>query len=101
MARRNLGREPEIGKRWPYKALNYVPSRQLWKFLTWKSGGNLSDPPFNLGKTLSTRFRLLIVLPEDFRQILIAFPVIQNLVQDRPDSDFLILAGDRFVGFLA
>src|SRR4051812_13721831 len=101
MARRNLGREPEIGKRWPYKALNYLPSRQLWKYLTLKSGGKLADPPFSLGKTLSGNLRLLIRLPEDFRQILIAFPVVQCLIHDLAGSEFLLLAPQNRVGFLS
>ncbi|HKP96136.1 MAG TPA: hypothetical protein VJ385_10295 [Fibrobacteria bacterium] len=101
MARRNLGREPEIGKRWPYKALNYLPSRQLWKYLTWKSGGDFAAPPFSLGKALSGRLRILIRLPEDFRQILIAFPVVQSLIQDLADSEFLFLTRQEWVGFLS
>jgi hypothetical protein len=101
MARRNLGREPEIGKRWPYKALNYLSSNQLWKYLTWKSGGEFADPPFQLGKTLSGRLRILILLPDDFQQILIAFPMIQSLIQDLPDSEFMLLTGQEWTGFLA
>ncbi|MDB5050986.1 MAG: hypothetical protein JWO30_4057 [Fibrobacteres bacterium] len=101
MARRNLGREPEIGKRWPYKALNYLSSNQLWKFLTWKSGGQLGDPPFQLGKTLSGRLRLLILLPDDFQEILVAFPVIQSLIQGLTDSEFLLLTRQHLTGFLS
>ena len=44
---------------------------------------------------------MLIVLPGDLRQILIAIPVLQCLLKDRPDSDFLLLAGEPFVGFLS
>ncbi len=101
MARRNLGREPEFGKRWPYKALNYLPSRQLWKYLTWKSGGDLGDPPFDLCKTLSGPIRLLIRLPEDFGQILVAFPVVQSLIKALSGSEILILARQDRVGFLS
>jgi hypothetical protein len=101
MARRKLGREPEIGKRWPYKALNYLPPKQLWRFLTWKSGGKLPDAPFQLGKALSNKIRLLILLPEDLQQVLTAFPVVQSLVNDLPGVDLLILAPSPMTGFLA
>ncbi len=100
MARRKLGREPEIGKRWPYKTLNYLAPNQLWKFLTWKSGGNLPDAPFQLGKVLSDKIRLLILLPEDFQQVLLAFPVVQSLINDLPGSEFLLLAPQPLAGFL-
>jgi hypothetical protein len=101
MARRKLGRDPEIGKRWPYKTLNYLPPKQLWKFLTWKSGGDLPDAPFQLGKALSDKLRMLILVPEDLQQVLVALPVVQSLVNDLPGVDLLILAPIPLTGFLA
>jgi hypothetical protein len=101
MARGNLGRNPAIGKRWPYKALNYLPSKRLWKYLTWKSGGDLSGPPFTLDKNLSGPLKILIRLPEDLQSILVAFPAVQCLVQELPESEFLFLAPQSLTGFLS
>lgn len=101
MARRNPGRTPVIGKRWPYKSLNYLPPKQLWKFLAWKSGGTLPEASFHLGKSLTEARRILIVLPEGFQEILVAFPMVQCLVQDRPGSEFLFLADQDLAGFVS
>jgi hypothetical protein len=101
MVRRNLGRAPGIGKRWPYKALDYLPPKHLWKYLAWKSDGAAPESPFQLGKALSGCRKALIVLPESFQEILVAFPVIQSLVQDRPDTQFLLLTRQDLTGFLA
>ncbi len=100
MLRRNLGRDPGIGIHWPYKSLNYLPSRQLWKYLTWKSGGSLPDQPFQLGESLTRVRRILIALPDDFQEILIAFPVVQSLVQAHPQADFLFLVDQASAGFI-
>jgi hypothetical protein len=101
MARGNPGRAPLIGSRWPYKALNYLPSKQLWKYLTWKSGGDHSGPPFTLDKNLSGPLKILIRLPEDLQSILVAFPAVQCLVQGMPQSEFLFLAPQPLTGFLS
>jgi hypothetical protein len=101
MARRNPGRTPLIGKRWPYKSLNYLPTRQLWKYLTWKSGGTQPEAPFHLGKSLSEARRILVVLPDGFQEILVAFPMVQCLVQDLPGSEFLFLTGHDLAGFVS
>ena len=100
MPRRNLGRAPGIGIRWPYKALNYLPPRQLWKYLTWKSGGQRPEPPFQLGKSLSEVRRVLIALPDDFQEILIAFPVVQCLVRALPKTEFMFLVDQDSAGFI-
>jgi hypothetical protein len=100
MPRRNLGRDPRIGIRWPYKALNYLPSNKLWKYLAWKSGGNQPDQPFQLGKALSEVGRILIALPDDFQEILVAFPVVQSLVQGLPQAEFLFLVDQQSAGFI-
>lgn len=101
MPRRNLGRGPFIGKRWPYKALNYLPPRQLWKYLAWKSGGSLPEAPFELGKSLSAINRILIALPDGFQEILVAFPVIQSLVQGLPGAEFRFLVDEGSAGFIS
>ena len=100
MPRRNLGRDPRIGIRWPYKALNYLPSKQLWNYLTWKSGGNQPAPPFQLGKSLAETRRVLIALPDDFQEILVAFPMVQSLVQGLPQAEFLFLVDQQSAGFV-
>ena len=100
MPRRNLGRDPRIGIRWPYKALNYLPSKQLWNYLTWKSGGNQVAPPFQLGKSLSEARRVLVALPDDFQEILVAFPVVQSLVKGLPQAEFLFLVDQQSAGFV-
>ncbi|MEO6097005.1 MAG: hypothetical protein ABIW76_15535, partial [Fibrobacteria bacterium] len=101
MPRINLGRAPGIGIRWPYKALNYLPPRHLWKYLTLKSGGQRFDAPFQLGKSLSNLRRVLIALPEDFQEILIAFPVVQSLVQALPKTEFMFLVPQDSAGFIS
>lgn len=100
MLRRNLGRDPRIGIRWPYKALNFLPSKQLWNYLTWKSGGNQANPPYQLGKSLTEARRVLIALPDDFQEILVAFPVVQSLVQGLPQAEFLFLVDQQSAGFI-
>lgn len=101
MARRNPGRTPVIGKRWPYKSLNYLPSGRLWKYLAWKSGGSLPEQPFQPGKSLSEAKRILVTLPASFQEILVAFPMVQCLVQDRPETNFLFLTDQDLTGFVS
>jgi hypothetical protein len=100
MPRRNLGRAPGIGLRWPYKALNYLPAKQLWKYLAWKSGGHPPEQPFQLGKALSGVKRVMVALPDDFQEILVAFPVVQSLVQGLPQTEFLFLVDQESAGFI-
>lgn len=101
MALKNPGGLPGIGKRWPYKALNFLPDRQLWKYLDWKSPARPPDAPFDLGKSLTECKRILIAMPDGFQDNLVAFPVVQSLVQERPDSQFHFLIDHRLTGFLA
>lgn len=101
MARRNPGDVPVIGKRWPYKALNFLPAGQLWKYLAWKSAPTGQEPDFRLGRDLTGCKRILIVLPDGFRENLIAFPVLQSLIQERPETEFLFVIDQALTGFLA
>ena len=101
MARQIPGRFQGIGKRWPYKALNFLPPTQLWKYLGWKSGPALPAAPFQLGKSLTGCKRILVALPDGFQENLVAFSVVQSLVQERPDTEFLFLIEHHLTGFLA
>jgi hypothetical protein len=61
----------------------------------------LSGPPFTLDKNLSGPLRILIRLPEDLQSVLVAFPAVQCLVQELPESEFLFLAPQPLTGFLS
>ncbi len=105
MARRILGRVPGIGKRWPYRALNFLPSRQLWKYLAWKSRGRADglgvEAPFHLGNALNDCRRILVILPDSFQEILLALPVLQSLVHDLPETEWQFLGNQSDLPFLA
>ena len=101
MALKNPGGVPGIGKRWPYKALNFLPDRQLWKYLDWKSPARQPAVPFDLGKSLTECKRILIALPDGFQENLVALPVVQSLIQERPETEFLFLIDHSLTGFLA
>lgn len=101
MALKNPGGVPGIGKRWPYKALNFLPDRQLWKYLDWKSPALPPAVPFNLGKSLTECKRILVALPDGFQENLLALPVVQSLIQERPETEFLFLIDHSLTGFLA
>src|SRR4051812_42109037 len=92
MARRILGRSPVIGKRWPYRFFNFLPNKQVWKYLTWQSGGLAPEPDFQLGKAMADCRRLLIIVPADLQDLLVALPVIQSLVQELPKTAIKFLA---------
>lgn len=101
MALRNPGGPPGIGKRWPYKALNFLPERRLWDYLRSKSGSYGGEEPFRLGTALSGCKRILIALPEGLQENLVAFPVIRSLVRERPDTVFHFIAEQELTAFLA
>lgn len=101
MAIRILDREPRLGKRWPYRILNFLPSGRLWSYLTWKSGGNRPEAPFEICKGLQEARRLLIVLPEDVEEMLIALPVVQSHFQALPEAAIWLLAGPLETPFLS
>ena len=101
MARRILGRAPGIGKRWPHRALNFLPAKQLWKYLEWKSGGRGVETAFQLGKALTDCRRILVLLPDSFQDILVILPVLQSLAQDLPDLELLLLGDREDAPFLA
>lgn len=96
-----LASASQIGKRWPYRFLNFLPPRQVWRFLTWRSGGALPMPPFDLGPALREARRLLLVLPEDPREMLVSIPVIQAYFRALPEAAIWLLAGPRESDFLA
>lgn len=96
-----LDRDPKVGKRWPYRLLNFLPSRQLWRYLTWQSGGIRSQEPFEVTKALSGSSRILVVLPERLEELLIAFPVVQALFQALPKVAIWLVSGPRETPFLA
>jgi hypothetical protein len=100
MARRILGRASGIGKKWPYSALNFLPARQLWKYLAWKSAGRGTEPSFDLGKNLNRSRRILVILPDSFQEILLAMPVLQSLVSDIPDITLQLVVNQRDIFFL-
>lgn len=101
MALRNPGGPPGIGKRWPYKALNFLPERRLWEYLRAKSGGDAPEEPFRLGPALTGSRRILLAMPEGLEAGLVAFPVIRSLVRERPDTVFHFLADQELTAFLA
>ena len=101
MALRNPGGLPGIGKRWPYKALNFLPERKMWQFLRAKSRAGSGGEPFRLREALTGCKRILIALPEGLQENLVAFPVVRSLVRGRPDTDFLFLADHYLTAFLA
>jgi hypothetical protein len=101
MAIRNPGGPPGIGKRWPYKALNFLPERRLWEYLRAKSGARGPEEPFRLGPALTGCKRILLALPEGLQENLVAFPVIRSLVRERPDTVFQFLVEQELTAFLA
>jgi hypothetical protein len=54
-----------------------------------------------LGRDLTVCKRILIVLPDGFRENLIAFPMLQSLIQERPETEFLFVIDQSLTGFLA
>lgn len=96
-----LDRDPKVGKRWPYRLLNFLPSRQLWRYLTWQSGGIRSQEPFEVTQALSGSSRILVVLPEGLERLLIALPVVQALFQALPKVAIWLISGPRETPFLA
>lgn len=101
MANRFLDQKARVGKRWPYKALDFLPSSQLRRFLAWRSRPRTQPPPFDVAKSLADSDRLLLILPEGLPELLIALPVVQSLFRARPASAIWLLAGPRENSFLA
>ncbi len=101
MAGRILDHDPKVAKRWPYRTLNFLPSRQLWRYLTWKSGGKGPETQFEIGKALQETRRILIALPESLEELLIALPVVQAHFQSLPEAAIWLLAGPRETPFLS
>jgi hypothetical protein len=101
MALRNPGGPPGIGKRWPYKALNFLSERRVWDYLRSKSGARTAEEPFHLGPALTGSKRILLALPAGLQENLVAFPVIRSLVRERPDTVFHFLAEQELTAFLA
>lgn len=93
-------RSTRVGKRWPQRFLNFLPPRQLWRYLTWKSGGIRQEEPFDLGRSLIGAHRILMVLPESVPEFLLSIPVVQAYFQTRPEAAIWILAGPRETPFL-
>ncbi|MBW8890445.1 MAG: hypothetical protein JF616_22055 [Fibrobacteres bacterium] len=101
MASKNPGGAPGIGKRWPYKALNFLSERRMWEYLRGKSGAGPGEKPFRLGEALTGCKRILLALPDGLQENLVAFPVVRSLVRERPDTVFLFLANQQLTAFLA
>lgn len=101
MSRRILDREFRVGKRWPHRILDFLPSGLLWRYLTWKSGIAVPDSPFEVGKALSGSDRILVALPEPLPEMLICLPAVQAHFRARPESAIWLLAGPRETPFLA
>lgn len=101
MAGRILDRDPRVAKRWPYRTLNFLPSRQLWRYLAWKSGGHGPETPFEIGKALRETRRILMAMPESLEELLIALPVVQAHLQALPEAAIWLLAGPRETPFLS
>jgi len=101
MASKNPGGLPAIGKRWPYKALNFLSERRMWEYLRAKSAAGRFEEPFRLGEALGGCKRILLALPEGLQENLVAFPVVRSLVRSRPDTSFLFLADQSLTSFLA
>ena len=100
MARQDPGGAPGIGKRWPHKALNFLPAPRLWHYLRRKSGADRFQEPFRLGDALTGCRRILILLPETLQECLVAFPVLRSLMRERSGTDFRFLAEQPLAGFL-
>jgi hypothetical protein len=101
MASINPGGSPGIGKRWPYKALNFLSERKMWEYLRAKSGTGRAAEPFRLGDALTGCKRILLALPDGLQENLVAFPVVRSLIRERPDTTFLFLADQHLIAFLA
>ena len=101
MALTILGRSQRIAKRWPYKALNFLPNQQIQNYLAWKSRIKGEVAPFHLGNAIFESHRILILLPDTFPEILLTIPVLQSLVQNFPEGKLQLLVDDRFTSFLA
>jgi hypothetical protein len=94
-------RPVRFGKRWPHRFLDFLPSRQKWRYLVWKSGGNQPDPVFDLTQALTGTRRILMVLPDTVPELLLALPVVQAHFQSLPDAAIWILAGPVETPFLS
>ncbi len=91
MASRILGRDSGIGKRWPYRALNILPSKHIWRYLAWKSNSKADKQAFDLGQTLNDCGRMLILLPDSLSEVLICLPIIQSLLFKKTDLEIQFL----------
>lgn len=92
---------PKVAKRWPHRLLNFLPSRQLWRYLTWQSGGLGPEMPFDIGKELSGADRVLMLLPDSLPELLIALPTVQAHFQALPKAAIWLMAGPRETPFLS
>ncbi len=103
MASRILGQPSEIGKRWPHRALNFLSTPQKWKYLAWKASNSLPkiEPSLSFGQILDNSPRILILLPEDFSEILLTIPVLQSLLRVHPGIELLLLSSNRAKPFLS
>ncbi len=101
MARRILGRDPGIGKRWPYRILNLLSPTRLWKYLDKKATLGLDSAPFHLGKNLDSCKKILVLVPDEIQEILVALPLLQSLTHDLPGVELQLLAEQTEVLFLA
>jgi len=92
---------PRVAKRWPHRLLNFLPSRQLWRYLTWQSGGLAPEAPFDVGKALSGADRVLMLLPETLPELLIVLPTVQAHFSALPKAAIWLMAGPRETPFLS
>ena len=86
---------PKVGKGWIYGVVNVLPEKRIWDYLTWKSGGTQAAASLGLGKALPSVKRILMALPGDAREFLIALSVVQSLFRELEDAVFFLLAGPR------
>lgn len=91
----------KVAKKWPHRLLNFLPSRQLWRYLTWQSGGPGIEAPFDIGKELSGADRVLMLLPETLPELLIALPMVQAHFLALPKAAIWLVAGQRETPFLS
>lgn len=94
-------RPARIGKRWPYRFLDLLPPKQLWRFLLWNSGGDRPDPTFEIRPALAGAHRILAILPESPSDFLLTLPILQAHFQSLPEAAIWILAGPGESPFLA
>lgn len=92
---------PNVANRWPHRLLNLLSSRQLWRYLTWRSGDPGLEVPCDIGKELSGADRVLILLPDTLPELLIALPTVQAHFQALPKAAIWLISGPLESPFLS